>query len=209
MRKLTAAKPVIGVVGGVGSGKSTAAAQFARLGCALVDADRIGHELLAQPDVMDELRRHWGGRVFDSRGRVDRRALGDDVFEHPQQLAALNAILHPRIRRRMAEQIARACGDADVRGVVVDAALLFEAGCDDLCTHVVFLNCPAAERLRRVSRCRGWDESTWRGRENSQIPLDKKAQMCDYSVDSSSSAAHLAEQISDVFDRIADSLDRS
>ena len=135
-------KPVIGIVGGIGAGKSTAAGQFAALGCRLVDADRIGHELLAEPDVQAEIRRRWGDAAFAPGGQVSREALAELVFDSPAELDALNAILHPRIRRRMEQAIAEAQADASAAGVVLDAAVMFEAGWDDLCTHRVFVGAP-------------------------------------------------------------------
>jgi dephospho-CoA kinase len=194
-----AGKPVIGIVGGIGAGKSTVAAELARLGCARIDADAIGHELLADPDVRRQIRRRWGEGVFGPEGAVDRRALGQIVFADAAELRALGAILHPRIRHRMEEQIARAQADRRVRGVVVDAAVLFEAGWDDLCTHRIFVRAPQAERARRARRQRGWDASAWRRREKMQISLDKKAAKSDYTVDNSSSLSHLHEQVRSLF----------
>jgi dephospho-CoA kinase len=197
-------KPVIALVGGIGAGKSTAAAELVALGCRLVDTDAIGHGLLAVEDVRDAFRRRWGEAVFAADGSVDRRAVAARVFPDPDELAALNAILHPRIRRSMEQQIAEALADADTKGVVVDAAVLFEAGWDDLCTHKVFVSAPAAERQRRAAVQRGWDEETWRLREKSQISLDKKAGRSDYTVDNRSGASLLREQIRQLFRRITE-----
>jgi dephospho-CoA kinase len=200
-------KPVIGIVGGVGSGKSTVAAALAELGCAVVDCDAIGHERLADGDVRDEIRRRWGDEVFDHEGQVDRDALAAVVFANADELAALGAIMHPRIRRRMMEQIDRARQDPSVAAIVVDGAVLFEAGCDALCTHLVFVDAPAAERQRRVREQRGWDVESWRRREKSQIPLDKKAESCDYTIGNSSSVSHLRERIRQLFNTLVHATD--
>jgi len=195
-------KPVIGIVGGVGAGKSTAAAEFVALGCELVDADAIGHELLREPDVLDAIRRRWGNGVLGADGQVDRKALGRCVFRDEQELKALNGILHPRIRRRMARQIARARRTPGVRGVVVDAAVLFEAGWDNLCTHRVFVAAGAEDRFGRVARQRAWEHATWQQREKSQIPLDKKQGECDYTLENCFGVSRLREQIRELFHRI-------
>lgn len=202
-------KPVIGVVGGVGAGKSTAAGELARLGCALIDADRIGHELLDDESVREQLRERWGERIFDDRGRIDRKALGRIVFSDPDDLEALNAVMHPRIRRRITEQIADARSRKDVPAVVLDAAVLFEAGWNDLCTHLVFVDCPPDQRLGRVRAGRRWDEETWRRRERSQNFLDTKRRMCEYTIDGSSDVSHLVEQLRKLFHRIVIASDRS
>ena len=195
MRRLSTRKPVIGLVGGVGAGKSTVARQFARLGAAVVDGDAIGHDLLESPAVRREVRRRWGGGVFTRGGRVSRAALGRVVFAAPAELEALNRILHPRIRRRMERAIAQARRDPAVPAVVVDAAVLFEAGWDDLCTAVVFVKAPAARRARRWAARHGGAKAAWRRRENAQISLDKKRQKCEYTVDNSSSVSRLPDQV--------------
>jgi dephospho-CoA kinase len=192
-------KPVIGIAGGIGAGKSTVAAELANLGCRVVDADAIGHELLGANDVRRELERRWGRRVFTPEGQVDREAVAEIVFAEPGELEALNRILHPRIRRRMEQQIDEALADPDAAGVVVDAAVLFEAGWDDLCTHRLFVAAPAPQRARRVAASRGWSRRTWQQREKRQISLDTKAARCDSTTDNSSSVSRLREQIRQLF----------
>jgi dephospho-CoA kinase len=195
-------KPVIGILGGVGSGKSTAAAEFAALGCRLVDADRIGHELLTEPDVLAEVRRRWGDGVLGPDAKVSRAALAEVVFRSPAELEALNAILQPRIRRRMESAIAEAQADESAKAVVLDAAVLLEAGWDDLCTHLVFISAPALDRRRRVAESRHWSGEVWEAREKSQISLDKKASRCDYTLDNRLGASFLREQVRVIFHRI-------
>jgi len=202
MAKSGTCKPVIGLVGGVGAGKSTAAAELVRLGCALVDADAIGHELLRRKVVKRELRRRWGAGVFSPDGEVSRKALAAAVFGSPDDLKALNRIMHPRMRREMERRIAKARRDPNVPAVVIDAAVLLEAGWDDLCSHVVFVRAPACVRARRVHASRGWDRKTWRSRENSQISLDRKAKRCYLAVVNSSSVSHLRRQVRTLFCRI-------
>ena len=195
-------KPVIGIVGGIGAGKSTAAAELVALGCVLVDGDAIGHELLGDPEVLRQLRQKWPDGVVSRDGQVDREALASRVFGDPGELEALNGILHPRIRRRMAQRIADARRDPAAGGIVVDAAVLLEAGWDNLCTHLVFVAAPQRERLRRVSGQRRWSPRVWQQREKSQISLDKKAAKCDYTIDNCSSVSRLREQIRELFHRI-------
>ena len=201
---LSKKKPVIGIVGGIGSGKSTVADELAALGCLLIDADEIGHALLSEPQVLRQLRRRWGEGIFDSHRKVDRHSLGEIVFADASELSALNGILHPLIRSRIEEWITEAYRRKDVVAVVLDAAVLFEAGWDDLCTHLIFVASSPRRRLERVRLQRGWDEENWKVRENFQNSLDKKQEMCDYTIDNSSSESHLAEQTLKLFKRIID-----
>lgn len=201
-RQPSLTKPVIGIVGGIGAGKSTVAAEFAALGCVLIDADAIGHELLDEDDVRHQVRRRWGPGVFDDDGRVRRGELAARVFADPAELDELNRILHPRIRRQLAERIDAAMAAPGAAGAVVDAAVLFEAGWDDLCSHVVFVAADDPMRLQRVRRQRGWDRQMWQEREKSQISLDKKQAECDYTLDNRPSASLLREQVRQLFHRI-------
>ncbi len=200
-------KPVIGIVGGIGAGKSMVAREFGSLGCDVIDADAIGHDLLADSQVQCKLRERWGDGIFAPDGSVDRSALGAIVFAEASELSALNAILHPQIRLRMEAQIAESADRDDVYAVVLDAAVLFEAGWNELCSHIVFVDSSADHRFARVCDQRGWDEETWLARENSQLSLDIKAQMCDYNIGNSSSVSRPVEQIRRIFDLIVSASD--
>lgn len=193
---------MIGIVGGVGAGKSTAAAELARLGCALIDADRIGHEMLTRNDVREQLRLRWGEGMLGPDGHADRDALGRAVFGDPQALARLNDILHPLIRLEGERQLGECVDRPDIPAVVIDAPLLVEAGWDSLCTHLIFVRSTEDDRLQRVMRDRGWDKKKWQERESSQISVDMKAQTCDYIIDNTSSVSHLVEQIREILSRI-------
>ncbi len=201
-------KPVIGIVGGIGAGKSTVAQVLGELGCAVIDADAIGHELLDDPDVRRKLRDRWGGDIFHDDGAVNRSALGRIVFADSRELSFLDAILHPRIRRRMERVIADAVAEPDVPAVVLDAAVLFEAGWDDLCTDTVFIDSDEGDRAARVGADRGWDAETWRRRENSQISLDLKRAKCDHLLHNRSGESHLNHRVRELFHRIVRDADR-
>lgn len=203
-------KPIIGIVGGIGSGKSKVASELAALGCAVLDADAIGHELLDEAEVRGQVRRRWGDGIFGSNGPdgpVDRRALGEIVFASESELAALDEILHPLIRSRLEEGIAAALQETPA--IVIDAAVLFEAGWDELCTVVVFVDAPEKLRYQRVASSRGWSGAKWRRREKSQISLDTKRGKCDYIVDNSSSVLCLRRQVSSFFSGVVPEADCS
>ncbi len=195
-------KPVIGLLGGIGSGKSTVAAELASLGCGCVNADAIGHELLKNPQVKAELTERWGQGIFDQAGNIDRKALAELAFASPQDTQALNAVMHPRIRRSMVEQIATMQADPDIPAIVVDAALLLETDWHELCNVFIFVSATEDIRAERVRRARGWNNATWKRRENLQIPLDIKAGKAEYTIDNSISESSLREQTHLVFHQI-------
>ena len=189
------AVPVFGIVGGVGSGKSTVAGLMAQEGLAVIDADRIGHELLAEPDVRDAIVSRWGTSVLDLAGQVDRKALGRLVFGDRAQLDVLNAIMRPRIGQRIGRRIDEIRRECEAPGIVLDAAILLEAGWDRFCDQMVFVRADSSQRAQRVRQERGWDQETWQARENAQNSLDRKRDRCCHVLDNSSSLAYLRRQV--------------
>ncbi|RPI87648.1 MAG: dephospho-CoA kinase [Planctomycetaceae bacterium] len=188
--------PVIGLIGGIGSGKSHLARQLAlRRRVVVVNADQIGHEILMQLQVRSEIRREFGDTVFAADGEVDRRRLGARVFgpESSESRKKLDAIMHPRIAAVMEQEIAQARKTPGVELVVVDAALLLEAGWRTQCDLVVFVNCAFEERLSRVASTRGWSADELRRREASQWPLERKRAEADAEVDNSSTGRAVEE----------------
>ena len=195
-------KPIIGIVGGIGSGKSTVARMLADLGCLVIDADVIGHDLLREPAIREQVVRLFGPGVLDAAGEVARKAVARLVFDDADALAKLNALMHPAIADRINQRIAAAMEDDAVVAVVLDAAVLFEAGWDRICTTCIYIQAPNSIRAARVKESRGWDEAAWRSRENSQISLDTKALRCEYTLDNSSDISHLCLQVQQVLHRI-------
>jgi dephospho-CoA kinase len=196
--------PVLGLVGGIGSGKSAAAAEFEKLGAFVIDADKVGHALLDQRPVLERVASRFGPGVLlpVSEGeppKVDRRALGARVFANPAALADLETILHPRMRRTFEKAIARTVRRGGSKAVVLDAAVLFEAGWDSLCDRVVFVDTPREQRLARVAEWRGWDDATLASREAAQWPLDRKSACCDAVVKNVAGLDSLGEEVGRVW----------
>lgn len=181
--------PVIGLIGGIGSGKSHLARALAsRRRVIVVNADQIGHRLLREPEVKEEIRRVFGEEVFGGDGEIDRRSLGSRVFgpNSEEFRRTLDRIMHPRIGAAIKQEVSRAKQEPGIEAVIVDAALLLEAGWQGECDHVVFVDSPFADRLDRVARTRGWSAEELRRREASQWPLERKRERADTVVDNTS-----------------------
>jgi dephospho-CoA kinase len=178
--------PVIGLIGGIGAGKSLAAAEFAKLGAFLLDADKIGHVLLEQNPCRDRVLQRFGEEIlepfgdFGVRRAIDRRALGAIVFSRPEALRDLEAILHPIMRRTFEKAIARESRKGNVPAVVLDAAILYETGWDTLCDSVVFVDANPEVRLARLEATRGWTAEGLAAREKVQGPLEEKRRQADH-----------------------------
>lgn len=171
--------PVIGIVGGIGAGKSTVAQSFQRLGCYVVDSDARAREALDRPDVREQLVQWWGADILTPGGRVDRTKVGSIVFGLPAERARLEGLVHPIVRQERARMIEEAA-QYWAKGVIVDAPLLFEAGVDKECDAVVFVESSREVRLERVRRTRGWSEAEFDRREAAQMALDDKRARCQY-----------------------------
>jgi dephospho-CoA kinase len=190
--------PVLGLVGGVGSGKSfVAAALAARRSVAVIAADPIGHDVLRAPEVKTQLRRVFGSEVFAPDGEIDRPRLGALVFgdEPPTQVRRkqLEAITHPEITREVQRRIAALQEQPGLEAIVIDAALLLEAGWRTLCDRVVFVESLESDRQERVARSRGWSPGELARREASQWPLERKRAASDAVVQNTGSTQAVDE----------------
>jgi len=178
--------PVIGLVGGIGAGKSLAAAAFAARGAFLLDADAIGHVLLEQSPCRDRVLARFGEAVLEPIGEVegvrraiDRKILGAIAFSNPGSLRDLEAILHPAMRRTFEKAIRRESRHARHPAIVLDAAILYEADWDSLCDLVVFVDAAPEARLARLGAARGWTAEALAAREKAQGPLEEKRRESD------------------------------
>ena len=169
---------MVGLVGGIGAGKSAAAAAFARRGGRVVDADALGHAALERPDVKRQLVAWWGPGVLKADGTANRRAIAGVVFADPAERRRLEGLVYPHIGARAAEAVRAAQADPAVRFVVLDAAVMLEAGWAGACDRVAFVDAPRAVRLARVA-ARGWTDADLAAREAAQLPLDEKKRRAD------------------------------
>jgi dephospho-CoA kinase len=191
-------QPVIGVIGGIGSGKSRVAAVLAERGGRVVSGDDAGHAALKQGAIKARIAGHWGRGVFDEHGEINRRRLGEIVFADTGERLALEEIVFPFIEARLRQQIAAALADAAVKFVVLDAAVMLEADWDKECDIILFVHAPTEERLRRLREQRGWTEKELRARENAQMPLAEKRARADAVVDNSGPPEALAGRVDEV-----------
>jgi dephospho-CoA kinase len=196
--------PVVGIVGGVGAGKSTIVQNVADLQLFVIDADRIGHDLLQTNLVRNRLRDTFGDEIFDEAGQVERNRLAEKVFgdsdEQTQNRNRLNEISHPVIRTEIEHSIRQAPQDADA--IILDAALLLEADWADVCDAVVFVDTPLEKRQQRVATSRGWSAEELQRREASQWSLLKKRAAAEFVVDNADSPEAAAKQMTQIIEKI-------
>ncbi|MDG2380153.1 MAG: dephospho-CoA kinase [Pirellulaceae bacterium] len=187
----------IGVIGGVASGKTQVARCFEQIGLTRLDGDAVGHEVLKQPEVKAALRVRWGDQILDADGEIDRSSVARIVFNQgdgkKQELEFLEQNTHPAIKARLLAAIEFA-RERNLKGVVLDAALMIKAGWDEFCDHLVFVDVPASIRLQRVLD-RGWTDTQFEARERAQIPLADKRQKADTIIDNCGRLEETCEQV--------------
>lgn len=195
---------IIGLLGGIASGKSLVAKEFCRLGAALLDGDRAGHEVLRLTHVKECIRAYWGAHVFAADGEVDRTALGRIVFdpspEGRRQLECLEKLTHPRIGERLLEQAAELAAAGKVVAVL-DAPVMLKAGWDAFCDHVVFIEAPQEIRRARAL-ARGWRQEDFAARESAQEPLEIKRARADFVIDNSGDVEETRRQVEALWERL-------
>ena len=194
-------KPIIGIMGGIGSGKSTVAAEFAKLGCKIIDADLIAHELLNKNAVKEKIVTIFGRDVVSSSGNIDRKRLGEIVFADNDKLMILNGIIHPLVIERAEELIEQYKRQNQIKAVVLDMPLLVEIGWAGRCNKLIFVDCTEKIRAERAKK-KGFDENQLKFRENFQISLDNKAALADNTIENNSDFSAMVRQVADIFSDI-------
>lgn len=193
---------IIGILGGIGSGKSTVAAQFSELGCRVIDADKLAHEVLGRPEVKEHIKGHFGEAVFDEKGEVDREKMAEIVFSDEKKLKFLTSIVHPVVMELVEELISKFEIEKSVKAIVLDVPLLAEVGWENRCDVRVFVDSSMKNRAVRAQNRGLSDKNQLKNREKLQISLDKKADMSHYIVNNNSNLSALKEQVEEIFTKI-------
>ena len=199
---------VIGLTGGIASGKSTVAAELRDLGAPIVDADQLAREVVEPgTPALAEIERAFGPEVLDTDGRLDRRRMGEIVFADPDARRTLNAIVHPRIAEAGQEAVA-AHAAAGARIVIYEAALIVENGLHHALDGLVVVAAPEDVQIERLIAREGLDEESARARVAAQLPLADKIAVADHVIDNSGSPARTREQVRQVWDRLERELEK-
>ncbi len=190
--------PLIGIAGGIASGKSWIAGQLERQGAAVVSADAWAHEVLKLDEVKQLAHQRWGDAVFGPDGQIDRGALAKVVFGPPpggpRELKYLEQLMHPRIGELLRRQLEELGAQPTTAAIVLDVPLLFESGWNKFCDKIVFVDAPPPVRLARAM-ARGWNREDFTRREAAQESLESKRQLADVIIDNSGSPESAQAQI--------------
>ena len=186
---------VIGLTGGIGTGKTEAALYMEFLGAALINADQVGHEAYTpHSEAWRQVVEAFGEGILQANGEIDRRSLGAIVFSDPEQLARLNGIMHPLMAGMVQDKIAGLRSEG-TGVVVVEAALLFEAGWDSLVEEVWVTDSPEEAVIQRLSQRNGMTEEEARKRVSSQMDRAERLDRANFVIDNSSNVEAMQSAI--------------
>ncbi|MBI2923251.1 MAG: dephospho-CoA kinase [Planctomycetes bacterium] len=190
---------LVGLVGGIASGKSTVARAFARHGARTIDADAIAKEILDLPEVRRALAAAFGD--VETAGRVDHRKLAEKAFGSEPAAARLNALVHPSVTAEIDRRVAAWTAEGFRGPVVVDAALLLEAGMKGKMDALVYVEAPEGVRRERA-KARGWAEDELKRRERLQWPLEEKRRACGHVVANGGTVEEMEGQVAALVARL-------
>jgi dephospho-CoA kinase len=193
----------VGLTGGLACGKTFVGEELERLGCLLVRADDIGHEVL-QPggEAHEGVVREFGTGILDQTGGVDRQALAARVFGDCEALARLNRLVHPPVVRREEELIAAFAARHPAGIAVVEAAILIETGSYKRFDRLILVACDERQQMERALRRAGASEAGVRARLSRQMPLEEKRKYADFVIDTSGEKADTIRQTRAVYEAL-------
>jgi len=189
---------VVGVLGGVGSGKSTVAALLAeQLPGVHLDADQIVTELLKSVEIGEQISVALGPGLLGPDGLVCRKSIGERIFQDSKARSNLESILHPAVRKELWEglQIAEACESG---WAVLDAPLLLENGLNVICDHLIFTETEEKTRASRAMARHGWSLEEWQLRESAQLSIEQKKSSSHAILYNVSGVEHLCKQVQEL-----------
>ncbi len=182
---------VIGITGGIASGKSTVAAYLRQLGYHVIDSDQVAHDLMNQAPLLETLSHTFGDRIVDDRGQLDRRQLASIVFSDPNSLETLNQLTHPHIFERLQAMLA----EVQAELCFLEVPLLYESGRLELYDEVWLVWLDEASQLERLMKRNGYSYQEAKSRIDSQWPLEKKRQLADRVINNQNGYLEMKNQV--------------
>ena len=190
---------VIGVTGNIGCGKTTVAQMFGALGAEIIEADRIGHLLLKKDGVRERIIQTFGKSILDEDGEISREKLRKMVFRDKKKLKQLNLILHPL----MGEEIKRRIQSSNSSLIILDAAVLFEAGWNLLVDKVLVVTASYNIRLRRIRESTNLSFEEIKGVMEAQLPQEEKIQRADFVIENEGDLGKLRDEVKKLWKRVS------
>jgi dephospho-CoA kinase len=190
----------VGLTGGLACGKTFVGRALAELGCHVIEADKLGHEVMAQgAEAYDGIVREFGAGILDDGGRVSRRKLSAIVWNDPERLEKLNSLVHPAVQKREEDRMAEITRLDPQAIAVVEAAILVETGRYKSFDRLIVVTCDAAQQMEHALERGTYNKEEILARIARQLPLEEKLKVADYVIDTSGSKEATIEQVRTVY----------
>ncbi len=197
-----ARKPVIGLTGQIGAGKTLVASILADMGCAVIDADVLAREVLNEPEGVEFVRKSFGDKCIDAEGKIDRKAVADVVFSDIEKKNQIESYIYPLLQERRIALTERHEADSSIKAIVVESPLLIETGLKRLCDLVIIVLADSEIRLKRVGIGRSWSRQELLRREKFFLPIHLKCSIADVIVYNNSTIEDCRERVENIFSRV-------
>ena len=195
-------KPIVGLCGGIGAGKSTVAGLLAEQGALVIASDELNHQILRRPEVARQLAEWWGPDVLQPDGAVDRARVAQRVFDEPAERERLERLVYPLIAELREDMIKRGFENPAVTIIVLDSPLLFESNLDRRCDRVVFVETGEDRRRDRLIESRGWNVEELERRARWQLPVAEKRARSDFILRNDGSLADLRRNVTNLYQNL-------
>ncbi len=193
---------ILGLTGGIATGKTTVAKLFEARGADLIDTDIIAKNVLTNPTTLKELRSVFGHTVFDDE-TLNRKKLAQVIYSSDDLRKSLNAIVHPKVKKRVKDKL-KILQSNDDSLIVIEVPLLFEAGFDDLCDKTLVVYTSKAIQLERLMDRDSINREYAQKKINAQMPLEDKKKRADYLIDNSKSKEDTLEQVDAILKKVGE-----
>jgi len=193
----------VGLTGGLACGKSFVGDTLADLGCFVIQADELGHQVLSPGgEAYNAVIENFGRDILTGNGEIDRNLLGERVFGSPDRLAMLNHLVHPPVVRREEEMMAEFAAREPHGIAVLEAAILIETGSHKRFDRIILVTCREDQQLQRAMRRHGLTEDGVRARIGRQMPLEEKRKFADFVIDTSGEKEDTVRQTRAVYEAL-------
>lgn len=201
---------LVAITGGIGCGQSSVAKFLEEMGAKIINADQMGHKVVNEDlEAKNEIRKHFGNKVFFRNGKLNRKLLGRIVFEDEAKTQLLNKIIHPRMVSRIIDEIEGARDTGKYRLIAIDAALIYEINLEHMFDAVVVVSSRLKNRIDRIIERDGLSEKEITDRISKQIPIEDKVKWADFVINNNSSLEQLKKRSESLYHKLIKKSGRS
>ena len=194
---------LIGITGGIASGKTEVAKIFQKLGAKILSGDEIGKDVVEKnPQLLKKLVKIFGDEILDSKKRLNRKKLGEIAFSSPSLTKKLNSIVHPFLLKNLKEKIKSLKKKGYKKPVVIDAALIVEWELQNELDYLIFVDCPEEKRIKRLTQHKGYSKKEAEGRIKAQLPESKKRKLADFIIENEGNISELRKSARTLWEEI-------